>query len=303
MASGRCSDVKGTIAELEWIAERGFVGTYAPGFVAYPHLPPLYDEFWEPVWAAYADLGLALVVHGGYGFAAGHHARGDRGRAYARVKAASGSDMDLVVDLTSGLFNDEGFFRDLRCRRAMWQMMLGGVFDRHPTLKLMMTEVRADWIPGDAAAARRALRGAPRRPPGEAAAERVLAAQLPRRSVVHAQGRGRDRHEIGVDTIDFGRDYPHTESTWPNTLDYWKIIFAGARQGRRAQDPRRERHPLLRPRPGAPGRRSPRASVPTSTRSPIRSGRSTRRWSSTWRCGAECSSPTRATTSRSGSHQ
>jgi len=29
----------------------------------------------------------------------------------------------------------------------MWQLMLGGVFDRHPNLKLMMTEVRADWIP------------------------------------------------------------------------------------------------------------------------------------------------------------
>ena len=49
---GTTSDVPATIAELEWIAERGFVGTYAPGFVAYPHLPPLYDEFWEPIWAS-----------------------------------------------------------------------------------------------------------------------------------------------------------------------------------------------------------------------------------------------------------
>ena len=34
-----------------------------------------------------------------------------------------------------------------RPRRPMWQLMLGGVFDRHPDLKLVLTEVRADWIP------------------------------------------------------------------------------------------------------------------------------------------------------------
>lgn len=38
-------------------------------------------------------------------------------------------------------------------------------------------------------------------------------------------------HEIGVDTIDFGRDYPHTEGTWPNTFDYWKVLFAGVAPG------------------------------------------------------------------------
>ena len=46
----------------------------------------------------------------------------------------------------SGLFASD-FFSHLGHRQAMWQMMLGGVFDRHPKLKLMLTEVRADWIP------------------------------------------------------------------------------------------------------------------------------------------------------------
>lgn len=183
---GTVSDVDATIAELKWIAERGFVGTYAPGFVAYPHLPPLYDEFWDPVWAAYADLDLTLVVHGGYGFPPGTtHAT--IAEAVARVKAAGGSEMDLAIDLGMGLFNEEGFFRDLRCRRAMWQLMLGGVFDRHPNLKLMMTEVRADWIPATLRP-RCPVRGAQGQSPCQAAAERVLAAQLPGRCVVHAQG-------------------------------------------------------------------------------------------------------------------
>jgi predicted TIM-barrel fold metal-dependent hydrolase len=223
---GTVSDVDATIAQLEWIADRGFVGTYAPGFVAYPHLPPLYDPFWEPVWAAYADLGLVLVVHGGYGFVPGTtHAT--IAQTYARVKGTGGSDMDLVMELTNGLFNDEGFFRDLRCRRAMWQLMLGGVFDRHPALKLMMTEVRADWLPPtlrqlDALFAEHRGSLPAKRPPSEYWKSNCLAGL----SFMH-KAEVEMCHEIGVDTIDFGRDYPHTESTWPNTDDYLRIIFAG----------------------------------------------------------------------------
>ena len=35
------------------------------------------------------------------------------------------------------------------------------------------------------------------------------------------------RDEIGVETILFGRDYPHPEGTWPNTPDWIRDAFAG----------------------------------------------------------------------------
>ena len=35
------------------------------------------------------------------------------------------------------------------------------------------------------------------------------------------------RHEIGLETITFGRDYPHAEGTWPNTADWLTDAFAG----------------------------------------------------------------------------
>jgi hypothetical protein len=35
------------------------------------------------------------------------------------------------------------------------------------------------------------------------------------------------RHEIGTETMAFGRDYPHTEATWPNTIAYFSDIFRG----------------------------------------------------------------------------
>jgi predicted TIM-barrel fold metal-dependent hydrolase len=226
---GSYVDVEASIAELEWIADRGFVGTYAPGFVAYPHLPPLYDEFWDPVWAAYARLGLVPIVHGGYGFDPGTTHDAIRA-AHDRVYGSGGSDTDLIVDLASGLFNDD-FFRDLRCRRGLWQMTLGGVFDRHPDLKLMLTEVRADWIPatlGQLDALFEEHRGEipARRKPSEYWSERCLAGvSFMHRSEVEM------RDEIGVDTVLFGRDYPHTEATWPNTAEYWRLLFDGVSEG------------------------------------------------------------------------
>jgi hypothetical protein len=35
------------------------------------------------------------------------------------------------------------------------------------------------------------------------------------------------RREIGVETIAFGRDYPHSEGTWPNTKAWLSDAFAG----------------------------------------------------------------------------
>jgi hypothetical protein len=35
------------------------------------------------------------------------------------------------------------------------------------------------------------------------------------------------RHQIGVNRLLFGVDYPHAESTWPNTRYWMRTVFAG----------------------------------------------------------------------------
>jgi hypothetical protein len=35
------------------------------------------------------------------------------------------------------------------------------------------------------------------------------------------------RHEIGIETINFGRDFPHPEGTWPHTREWLRDAFAG----------------------------------------------------------------------------
>ena len=214
-AIGSCSDLDATLAEVGWLADRGFTGTFAPGFLTHPNMPPLFDPYWEPLWAECEALGMAIVVHAGYGFEQGYlYEKLDR--VNREVKEAGGTDMDLVMRLTSDVFTQE-FFSDIKARRPMWQMMYGGVFDRHPKLKLVMTEIRLDWIPSNLAYLdalfdeHRAEIPAQLRPT-EYWHQNCLAGA----SFVH-KAEVAMRHEIGVETISFGRDYPHPEGTWPNT--------------------------------------------------------------------------------------
>jgi predicted TIM-barrel fold metal-dependent hydrolase len=224
-ASGTYSDLDATMREINWIADHGFVGQFAPGFCWFEGMPPYYDDFYEPLWSLYEERGLVLVIHGGFGFDLGF-AYGSIEAANAEVERTGGSVMDLAAALARGVFNDD-FFSDLRCRRALWQLMLGGVFDRHPRLKVMMTEVRADWIPAtlrrlDAVyeECRTDLPGT-RRPSEYWPTNCMVGLSFMHKSEVEM------RDEIGVDTIDFGRDYPHTEGTWPNTVDYLRALFSG----------------------------------------------------------------------------
>jgi hypothetical protein len=109
----------------------------------------------------------------------------------------------------------------------MWQMMLGGVFDRHPDLRLLLTEIRLDWVPAtlrhlDAVYEQKRDELPAKRKPSEYWPSNCLAGA----SFIH-KAEVDMRHEIGVQTILFGRDFPHPEGTWPNTRDWIRLAFAG----------------------------------------------------------------------------
>jgi predicted TIM-barrel fold metal-dependent hydrolase len=224
-AMGAATDLDATIAEINAIADRGFIGTYAPGFLGVPGLPPLDEPYWDPFWAACVDRGITVVVHAGYGMAQGF-AFSQIKETVEKVDAKGGTDMDLVIALAQGIFSSQ-FFADLGHRQALWQLMLGGVFDRHPGLRLLMTEVRADWLPETLAhldASYDQHRGdvPSKRKPSEWWQSNCLAGV----SFMH-KAEVEIRDEIGVDGMCFGRDYPHAEGTWPNTFDYLRALFAG----------------------------------------------------------------------------
>ena len=224
-AGGPGIDIDATVAELTWIADHGFKGTYAPGFLNYEGLLPLFDEYWEPVWTLCEERGLPLFVHAGFGQAQGGFFP-EIARIKHEVDAAGGNDADLVTRLKDEVFVGD-FFADVSPRRPMWQLMFGGVFDRHPDLKLVMTEVRADWLPAtlryldEIYLRNRADLPAKRMPSEYWHSNCIVSLSFPHRAETDL------RHEMGIETLAFGRDFPHNESTWPNTKAWLRDVFGG----------------------------------------------------------------------------
>jgi predicted TIM-barrel fold metal-dependent hydrolase len=231
-AIGPCVDMDETVADLEWIADRKFTGTYLPGYMTHPEMPPLYDEYWDPFWSTCTERGIALVVHAGYGT--------EQGIVFPQLqrilddvaKAAGSTDLEALVEHCDAVSPDSlQFFTDflvnVNPRRPMWQLMLGGVFDRHPELKLILTEIRLDWIP----ATLRHLDGIYDEHRADIPAQRKPSDYWPTNclggaSFIH-KAEVEMRHEIGLETVSFGRDFPHPEGTWPNTREWLRDAFAG----------------------------------------------------------------------------
>jgi predicted TIM-barrel fold metal-dependent hydrolase len=213
-------DIAMMVTDLQWTADRRFRGAYLPMFFERDDLPRLYDAYYDPYWALLQEHGMWAVCHVGYGA---------RARVLAEEVERARATLDDGEDLFDQLNNDaDGFFaRAYEPVQALWQMMLGGVFDRFPDLRFILTEIRADWIPTmlahlDAVYDRaRADVPAKRKPSEYWHSNCVQSISFVHKCEVPM------RHEIGIENIIFGRDYPHPEGTWPNTLDWLRDSFAG----------------------------------------------------------------------------
>jgi len=223
---GPCVDMAETLKELNWVAEHGFVGVQVPGYTGDPTMPPLFDPYFEPYFDACADLGLVMIMHAGFGL--------EQGSYYAMFDRIAAMPADLSVDERMAAIVKDPFFStlEIRFRRAMWQVLLSGAFDRHPELKLVFTELGADWVPVvlsvmDEEVSRGELLSATEPVPMKMRPSEywqrncgVVASSIKRAEVEM-------RHEIGMDQLMFGTDYPHPESTWPNTTDWMRAAFVG----------------------------------------------------------------------------
>ena len=237
--AGEITNLDDTLAELRWVKDHGFVSVFAPGYVADPNRPPLYDPSYDPFWAACTDLGLVLNLHAGAGVP-----QGTVFEMMSLVLKAQGLDTDGFDLKSMGEnmekesnarkqeanamdANTEGspFALDMGPRQVLWRLMLGGVFDRHPSLKFVMTEVRADWMPATLAHLdERFANEAPHlklKPSEYFARNCAVTPSTPHRSEVEM------REEIGIDQFMFGADIPHVEGTWPHTHQFFRDAFNG----------------------------------------------------------------------------
>jgi predicted TIM-barrel fold metal-dependent hydrolase len=189
-------------AEVDRLRDLGLLGVY-PIFDGADDAVQLYSPELDPVWAACADLDLTVNFHEGTGMPLRLYA-GERGKE---------------------LFFYEGSYWG---RRTLWHMILGGVCERHPRLRIVFTELGCDWIPPTLAAmdARWELgraRAICPRPPSE---------YWRRQGYVGASGVSRHelgmRDHIGVDAMMFGTDHAHSVATWDCTSVYLRMTFGAA---------------------------------------------------------------------------
>ena len=112
-------DVDQAVADVHWAKEHGLGGIQMPPLTS--HSKFFFDPALDPIWAAVQEVGLPLSQHGGTG---------------APDYQPAGFAAIMV------LATEHSFYSG----RSMWQMMLGGVFDRFPDLKLAFVETEAWWI-------------------------------------------------------------------------------------------------------------------------------------------------------------
>lgn len=228
---GPCLDLEETIAELRWIADHGFKAINAPLSTGDPSLPPLHSGYWDPIWAVCEELGIVILPHAGWGSQQGRFQ--EFGKAFLKHVVGASDDFQKNIDPHASMagktaehtHEDSPLALDMGPRRLVWQLMLGGALDRFPNLRIALTEIRADWIPATIRHLdERFDRGDTplRRRPSEYWVTNFFATP----SSIHL-AEVEMRHEIGVDQLMFGTDYPHPEGTWPNTRDWIRVSFGG----------------------------------------------------------------------------
>jgi predicted TIM-barrel fold metal-dependent hydrolase len=197
-------DIPGAIKELEWARNAGLRGVNfpAPKRGRYDYTNSSYDEFF----AACADLEMPLTTHNG------------------------GGDRWQYDDSTIGMAFQkiEGPFV---ARRGIWQLIFSGVLERHPRLKVVLTEFfHTHWIEGmlrdmDFAALD------PINPSIRHRLPRLPSEYWATNFYVGASFMSHDEAslylETGMRAMMWGSDYPHLEGTHPYTRSALQNTFAG----------------------------------------------------------------------------
>ena len=157
---------------------------------------PVWHEMWEPLWAAGEDTGLVVSFHvfEGGGATVGYESRGSAPRP-------SIGSWTVVAPLQM----DE----------IMVSLILSGVCERHPRLRLVLGESGIGWLPyvlerlDDTYEERLADDLALPLPPSAYFKRQMYATFQKDFHGVRAMA------EIAPDNVMWGSDYPHRDGTWP----------------------------------------------------------------------------------------
>ena len=195
--------------ELARLAQRG--GLRHVNILASRAHPPVYDDAWEPFWALAEEVGIPVGFH-----------------LAVMVKKTRLDDVqrgaeNLVVTVAAQYAQEPP---GIQLLEPMTGLILNGVLDRHPRVKIVMAEAGLAWIPSMIQGLdiwyQRSRDG--RRLTGETAVTlpKLLPSEYFHRQIwisfvddplaVKMVG-----NVLDADKVMFGSDYPHPASTWPNS--------------------------------------------------------------------------------------
>jgi predicted TIM-barrel fold metal-dependent hydrolase len=205
---GSVADVNAAIDEVRWAKENGLKGGIALPLIYYNTAgEPFYnDRRYDPLWAACAEMGMPLHTHNGPGCPS----YGD----------APEAPLLFAVECTYWP------------HRPLWFLTFGGAFERHPDLRLIMTEQGSAWTLETlsmmdhfvthkkyAAGTHKHLK---LKPSEYFARQCWLGA-----SIVHPTEIAR-RHAIGLNKMMWGWDYPHLEAAdWLTPKENLRALLNG----------------------------------------------------------------------------
>jgi predicted TIM-barrel fold metal-dependent hydrolase len=208
------NDLDDALAEIRWAKEHMYVfgGVLLPNIAPNSPLPPLWDPHYEPLWELCEELDVVCNIHTGSGLPDfGEH---EAARAIMLIEIA--------------------WF----AHRGVWHLIFGGVLERHPHLRVVLTEQGTSWIPRGLDT----LDWFHRRMTHGGAAEAVFFGAVAKQmSLTPTEYFQRNfwvgasflrpsesvlRYEIGIDRIMWGADYPHSEGSFPYTTEALRAAFA-----------------------------------------------------------------------------
>jgi predicted TIM-barrel fold metal-dependent hydrolase len=205
------SDVDDTMAEVRRAREDGLVSVLLPADHV-NQLQSVYYARYEPLWSLLEDLGMSIGRHG--------------------VLPTEPNSAETGHSAAIG--NLEALFMT---RRILNALIVGGIFERHPRLKFITTEACGAWAPSylaglDAFLADAAVPGSTSNMLGDGAAKELKkkpSEYFADNCYVGSFLTDADislRHEIGVERIMWGSDFPHHEGTNPYTWEAYRRNFS-----------------------------------------------------------------------------
>jgi predicted TIM-barrel fold metal-dependent hydrolase len=198
------NNIDDAVAEVRWASKAGLASLLIPADHSM-QLVNLYERRLDPFWAACCEGSMPVNRH-------------------VLVVAPPETPETGPATDAIGVYECIPFIK-----RGFSHLILGGVFERFPELKFVFTETLADWVTPELLTLEAMCRTA--RVEGHAQyvlmnrAVRELSktpTEYFKRNVwvgdsLMMRMDVESRHQLGVDRIMWGSDYPHHEGSWPDT--------------------------------------------------------------------------------------